>query len=53
MKDDWAKYRDSVFNVFYGENSALRQIIRADLAQMHKHEHLRNPKPKTYGPVKK
>ena len=53
MKDDWKEYRDSVFNAFYGENSTIRQIIKADLAQMHKYEHLRNPKPKKYGPVKK
>lgn len=53
MKNSWIEYRDKVFNAFYGENSALRQIIKADLAQMHKYEHLRNPKPKKYGPVKK
>lgn len=53
MKDNWAEYRDKVFNTFYGENSALRQIIRGDLTQIHKYEHLRNSKPKTYGPQKK
>lgn len=46
MKDNWAEYCDSVFNAFYGKNSTLRQIIKADLAQMHKYEHLRNPKPR-------
>lgn len=50
---DFKDWKDTVFNTFYGENSALRVIIREDLKQMHKHEELRNPKPKKYDPAKK
>ncbi|MBQ1996918.1 MAG: hypothetical protein II238_00540 [Alphaproteobacteria bacterium] len=47
------EYLDLLFNSFYGPNSALRAIIREDLKQIHKHRHLRNPKPKTYGPTQR
>lgn len=47
------KWHDIVFDAFYGPNSALRVIIREDLKQRHKHDHLRNPKPRTYGPAKR
>jgi hypothetical protein len=47
------QWHDTIFNSFYGPNNALRVIAREDLKQIHKHDYLRNPKPRTYGPAKR